>query len=380
MKKLFTVFLFSVLTVFLISCQNTSPSETKTKEDSDPQKNTEEKITMETKENPTKIILKEDTALYKATGRSYTDENGLHLTFAGDAVEFTLTCSGTLSMTYSADADLYFQIYMDGGEYNRLFAEKGKNKTLVLAEDLEEYEYTFRIVRDSDATPKAPLTAISAILFEGDKASVSPTEKNDLLIEFVGDSITAGKYTETQYDIDDLAIHKATNSYAYLTAENLGADYSIVARGGCGFFRVSTCPKTMNQLYPYYNGFAENPVSYTPQRKADIVVVALGTNDSKDNVTESYNNGTVPFASFEAALKDQLRLIREMHGSDVEIIIMYNMMSSNWSEEMKSVAASENTHILKVTKNKDGGKTHPSVAGHKTIAKELTKYIEENIL
>ncbi len=380
MKKFFLFFLLTVLSVFFLSCQDNSAPETKEKKDPKPQKTTEEKVTMDITENMTRIDLTEDSALYKTTGRGYTDENGLHLTFAGDALEFTLTCSGTLSMTYSADADLYFQIYMDGGEYSRLFAEKGKNKTLVIAEELEEYEYTFRILRDSDATPKAPLTAISAIYFEGDKESVSPTEENDLLIEFVGDSITAGKYTETQYAIEDLAIHKATNSYAYLTAENLGADYSIVARGGCGFFRVSTCPKTMNQLYPYYNGFAEDPVPYTATRKADIVVVALGTNDSAANVTESYESGTVPFATFEDALKDQIRLIRQMHGEDVKIILMYNMMSSNWSEEMKNVAASENTHILKVTKNKDGGKTHPSVAGHKTIARELTEYIQKNLL
>lgn len=378
MKKLL-LFLMTALALAFISCGNASANETEPKKDPAPEKTTEEKTTVtETKE--TKIILAEDTELYKTVGRGFVDENGLHLPFAGDALEFRVTCSGTLSMTYSADDDLYFQIYMDGGEYNRLLAKKGKNMTLVLAEDLEEYEYTFRIQRDSDAMPKAPVTTVSAISFTGDKESVSPTEENEILIEFVGDSITAGKYTETQYEIDDLAIHKPTNSYAYLTAEALGADYSIVARGGCGFFRVATCPKTMNQLYPYYNGFMENPVPYTATRKADIVVIALGTNDSETNVTESFSNGTVPFSNFKDALKDQIRLVREMHGSDVEIIIMYNMMSSGWAEEFKAVAAEENTHILKVTRNKDGGKSHPSKAGHKTIAKELTKYIEDNIL
>ncbi len=379
MKKLLVSLIFSLLSLCFLSCQE-APADSKTKEDPAPPKTEVETVITDEKGDNTVVSLSDNASLYKTFGRTYLNENGLNLTFAGDALEFTLTCSGTLSMTYSADADLYFQIYMDGGEYVRLLAKKGTNKTLVLAEDLEEYEYTFRIVRDSDATPKTHLTAISSISFDGDKASLSATEENDLLIEFVGDSITAGKYTETEYDIEDLAIHKATNSFALLTAEKLGADYSVVARGGCGFFRVSTCPRTMNQLYPYYNGFMAEPALYTPQRKADIVVIALGTNDSATNVTESYQNGTVPFATFEDALKDQIRLVREMHGADVEIILMYNMMSSTWADEFKSVAASENTHILKVTKNKDGGKTHPSTGGHQTIAKELTKYIQENIL
>ena len=380
MKRIL-VFIAALILLVMTSCA--APAEKKTEDKKPPKKENTMTETMETtleEDSKTKIDLTSESVSYKTFGRTYVNEKGLNIDFAGSGLEFDVECEGDIILHYNAALVTYFQIYVDGDEYIRFETEVGNNLSATIVEALPEGVHTIRIIRDTDINKNADVMAFSAIAFDGAAESFCATAEKDLFIEFVGDSITAGKYTETQYEITEEAIHKATNSYAYQLAELMDADFSIVARGGCGFFRVSTCPKTMNQLYPYVNGFAKEPVKYVPERKADVVILALGTNDSADNVTESYNKGTVPFATFEEALTDQIRLIREMHGNDVKIVLMYNMMSSNWANEMKAVAQKEGAYTIKVTKNKDGGKTHPSTAGHKVFAKELMEFLEDNVL
>ncbi|MBR2615937.1 MAG: hypothetical protein IKC69_04600 [Clostridia bacterium] len=342
---------------------------------------TEEKAPVAPLEGYTPFIysLADHVGGYKIFGRSFVNGFGLNVDFAANGFELEGEFGGEVLLEYSADVKTYFQVYIDGQPGERIVTGVGRSRTVRIADAVPNGVHTLRIVRDTDATKAGELMALKAVYLIGKEDSIHATPESDVYIEFVGDSITAGKYTEMQY-VEGDAIHKATNSYAYRTAVELGADYSVVARGGCGFFRVSTCPKTMNQLYPYQNGFAKEPVSYQPARRADVVVLALGTNDSASNVKESFENGTVPFATFEDALKDQIRLIREMHGQDVKIVLLYGMMSTTWEKEFKATAESEGTYLLKVTKNRAGGKNHPSTAGHTVMATELVRYLRSEVL
>lgn len=327
----------------------------------------------------TSIDLINETDLYKIMGRPYVTDGGLNMDFAGAAIEFEAELAGTVTMTCSAEAAVYFQIYMDGEPVKRVRVPAGDDQTVTIVDFADPGEHVIRIVRDSDASKTAQYMSVSSVDFVGKKETVKATPKQQLLIEFIGDSITAGKYTEMQYESGE-AIHKATNSYAYLTAEALGADYSVVARGGCGYFRVSSCPVPAHKLYPYYNGFMDEPVAYTAERKADVVVLALGTNDNTASVTESYENGTVPFATFVEAAQYVIGQIRAMHGQNVKIVLLHNMMTSSWETELKEVAELEGVYFLQVTQNREGGNNHPSADGHKVIAQELTVFLEETVL
>lgn len=375
MKKCLILLLLSlVLPGCLFSCTEKAPQSTASPSPVPLPSFTEEK-------GPRDTVLRFASSgiFYKSFGRTFVSEEGLHVNFGGNGLEFSAHLSGDVYLTYSGEVKTYFQIEVDGSAGERIVTEVGKNLKICIARGLSEGVHTIRIIRDTDATKKGELMALTGIEFFGLPESVSAPPDANLLIEFVGDSITAGKYTEMQYGQGD-AIHKATNSYAYRAAAALNADFSILARGGCGFFRVSTCPRTINQLYPYENGFEANPKPYTPARRADVVVVAMGTNDSTANVTESYQQGIVPFSTFDDALKDLIGQIRATHGEDVKIVLMYNMMSSSWETQFKRVAASENTFILKVTRNREGGNNHPSTEGHRVIAEELCRYLRETVL
>ncbi|KAH7340047.1 SGNH hydrolase-type esterase domain-containing protein [Pyrenochaeta sp. MPI-SDFR-AT-0127] len=105
-------------------------------------------------------------------------------------------------------------------------------------------------------------------------------------IEVIGDSITVG------YGIGALlpctntaALEDITKTYSALAADQLGADYSIVAWSGRGITRnyVQAAPDTspiISQLYSRY-GANDADGSYTFPRKQtpDAVVINIGTND-----------------------------------------------------------------------------------------------------
>ena len=325
------------------------------------------------------VSLKDETNLYKTYSRTYVANDGVNLDWAGSAIELTAEFAGDVYLHYSSQITCYFRCYVDGKEVSRVVTSAGTDEKVRIASNIHAGEHTLRLVRDTDAAKLGQLMVLKSLTFTGIKSSVKAPANKSLLIEFVGDSITAGKYTEMQYESGD-AIHAGTNSYAYLTAQALDADWSMVARGGCGYFRVSSCPKTMNQLYPYYNGFQENPTKYQPTRRADVVVLALGTNDGAANVKESYEKGIVPFATFEDAVKDLIQQARAMHGSDVKIVLLHGMMSTTWTPEFKKLAESEKVYRVQVSTNRDGGNNHPSIEGHIKNAEQLTKYLKENVL
>ncbi len=330
---------------------------------------------------PSEVVvnLATDTSLYKTFGRTYVNDEGLNMDFPAQGFEFEAECSGTVSIQYSGSVKTYFQVYVDGEAGLRICTKMGEDLTCAIAENLPEGKHVIRFVRDSDAARGAELMAIRSVTFTGKKSTVKATAEKPLYIEFIGDSITAGKYTSME-DVGTEGMHKATNSYAYLTAAALDADYSVIAKGGCGYFRIKTSPKTMNQLYPYYNGFLRNPQKYQTARKADVVVLALGTNDNETYVKESYNNGTVPFATYDEALNDMLSQIRGQHGEDVPIVLMYGMMNSVWEDNFKNAAKDERVHLVKVPQNREGGNDHPSVEGHKVFSQQLVDYLKTNVL
>ena len=126
-------------------------------------------------------------------------------------------------------------------------------------------------------------------------SAIKPTEKKDMLIEFIGDSITCG------YGIDDpdkdhhfvTATEDVTKAYAYLTAKTLDADYSMLSFSGYGIISGYTdndnkvSAQTVPQFYTKLGYSWGKNGDFSPQesewefsgRQPDLVVVNLGTND-----------------------------------------------------------------------------------------------------
>lgn len=105
-------------------------------------------------------------------------------------------------------------------------------------------------------------------------------------IQIIGDSISVGYGLDGTYPcVNSAALEDAEKTYGALAAQNLSADYDIVAWSGKGILRnyptgaVDNTP-VMPQLWTRY-GANDADGSYTFPRAdiPDIVVVNLGTND-----------------------------------------------------------------------------------------------------
>jgi lysophospholipase L1-like esterase len=108
------------------------------------------------------------------------------------------------------------------------------------------------------------------------------------LIEFVGDSITAGLGVEGAGDPNcrslDPNVENASKSFAYVTASALHADFSLISWSGKGVYknRSSTDTVTIPQLYGTIDPTVTTSAYAFPTTAAaqpQVVVVNLGTND-----------------------------------------------------------------------------------------------------
>lgn len=189
------------------------------------------------------------------------------------------------------------------------------------------------------------------------------------LVEFIGDSITAGHSTSTG----------ALTDYAWLVAEKMGADHTQIAVSGIalvnGYFYDKTGPwagmdnlyfKTRSALDCQDTPCADNPPwnfsTYTPT----LIVINLGTNDAFLNV---------PAGDFQKRYTDFLAAVRTKH-PNAEIAALgtfggHYLKETQAAVDARAGAGDTKVHFVKTegwvgsSDTVDG--VHPSDDGHVKI-------------
>ena len=319
-----------------------------------------------------KIDLKAEKTLYKTQGRTFMNDTGLVMLWPGNAIDFNAELGGELTLHYTAMDDGYLWVFVDGIRHTRTLLPKAENGAEIVLANIRPGAHTIRIVRDHDLNSKGLESIWQAVSFRGVKSSVKATEQKKLFIEYIGDSITSGKgaMSSAKYKGND-PNHSATHAYSYVSASMLDADYSLVSRGSCGFTKTSSsCPKTMANMYDYINCFAADDklVKYDFARKPDVVILALGTNDSTKG--------------FKDAALAMIEQIRARNGKDVKIVVQYGMMIQKHAATLEKVAKEAGVYSLKVTQDNTGGAgsskgtKHPGYKGHAKVAEELVAFLK----
>ena len=207
-------------------------------------------------------------------GRTYLTGGRLCLDHAASAVEIGVV-GNTLSVNMYATANSYARVFVDGKPLSTRIKIDAASKDYVIADDMGEGYHTVRIVKATEESSAQWKIAS----FKADKFFVLP-EKSDLKIEFIGDSITAGygvigSYGQS-YSVDNSDCSK---SYAYVAADILDADYSVVAWSGICTKLYYWCSNlNMTTLYKQISN--SNKKTYAFDFDADVVVVNLGTNEA----------------------------------------------------------------------------------------------------
>ena len=338
----------------------------------------------------------------KLIGRTYSDGNDLALLLSGSGCEFSFT-GKRLDISISCDEKSYLSgqscnypriaVICDGRFIVKKVIENPTEKYTIIDSETPVTK-NIRIIKLSEAAFSI------AVLHEAetdDDAVITPLPCKDLKIEFIGDSITCG------YGVDDsnvyskfsTAAENCMKSYAYLTAESLGADYSLFSYSGYGIISGYTpdgIRNTREVLPPYYetagfsygtvNGIKPHDIKWDFSRFVpDIVVINLGTNDNSFCTVHEE-----AFEEFEDKYIEFLATVRKNNPS-AEIICTIGIMNNETSPHVVNAAKRFNdkhTHVFEFTMQNGllgfSCDFHPSEDTHRYAAEELTDFIKKNIL
>ena len=315
----------------------------------------------------------------KVLGRSMICDDGLAVDWPASGIEFNAYCKGEIKITLTSTEPCKFAVYVDGTQVDDIKASAG-TADYTVATDLAEGLHSVGLVKKSDnAVESTPdiLTSISKIALCG-QLDVRQEDK-EFLIEFVGDSITCGLGTVAAGSMET----DATATYAYRLAQLLGVDYSFVAVSGIGVLESTDQNNglLMSDIYSYTNYYRDQTVKYEPTRKADLVIVALNTNDN-GRVQNSDRNA---YWEKSVALLSQIRAI---HGEDVKILwvsaLMFNTGTADsfisYSFRNRLGGEDAGYYYTTATPNSAGAFSHPSAEGHAANAEIIANYIREKNL
>ncbi len=228
----------------------------------------------------------------KPIGRTHYSDGKRFISMSGSGVEFLckgsyvyVTIMGDNAEDINENYQARFAIYKDG----ELFVDDTVNfKKKKYHIDINDFEKgaVIKIVKLSEAKHSGFYVGTIGSFCSGD---IEPTEDKTLKIEFIGDSLTCGYGIEAgSVGTFSTKTENFTKTYAYLTAERLNADYSVISFSGYGLLsgytpngvinREDTVGKYYDKSALYYDGGKAlwNFSSFVP----DFVVINLGANDS----------------------------------------------------------------------------------------------------
>ena len=241
----------------------------------------------------TQSIIPASEENVKFTGRNYCDGDGVTwLVQSGSAVEFNVSAQSA-EVTILGDDNINndekyrprYAVIVDGEIIlDEIMSEK--EKTVELFSGNVNRSAEVKIIHLSEAN-NGTVGVGDIKVNSSSSIPVSPMPEKDLLIEFIGDSITCAYGVEgtSAYENFKTSTENFMKSYAYLTAQKLNADYSAVCYSGHGIvsgYSQDGDINTESLVPPVYNKIGKikpYDTEWNFKRKPDVIVINLGTND-----------------------------------------------------------------------------------------------------
>lgn len=351
--------------------------------------------------------MSEAAQVFKATekhvkiiGRTYDYNGVLWLALSGSGVEFSF-CGKKAEIKLKGDAialsgnnQARIGIYVNG---QRVIDDMVNElvKTYTVFESNTEQNVTVRVIKLSEAAMSTVgIEEITVDVTEG----IKPTPENVHKIEFIGDSITCGYGIDDENELHSFstATEDVTKTYAYLTAQELHADYSMVAYSGYGIISGYTenDQKLTTHLVPdYYEKVGKSDGKFDgslePQSVSwdfktfvpDLIVINLGTNDDSYTKDDTHKQ-----AEYAEQYVEFLKVVRR-NNENATILCplgimgdrLYPFVEQAVNEYKKETGDAHITTMkFDVQLPADGyaADWHPSKATHMKAAKQLTAHIK----
>ncbi len=328
------------------------------------------------------------TESVKTVGRTSTDDIGLAVHTTGGGIAFYSECAGDVTLDLLTRNDFaetqYFTVVVDGERRRECIdnrSRKAKENTLTLASDLPQGMHAFEIYRQTEEVNAA--CWFTALHLSGNPI---PMANAPMLIEFVGDSITAGYGIlplSAGKGADDPEGQDGTATYAYQTAQALGLDFQACCTSGYGAYRGWNQGNTnLKDMYPYtaYHHNADTGKEmWAFSRPADIVVINLGTNDATVGRSKGVTDTT-----FRKGAKELIELVKEKN-PNAKIVWATGMMGTFFLKPLTSLTeelggAQAGYYVCELPKGTSGTAGHPNAEEHTAAAKVLTEFLREQVL
>jgi lysophospholipase L1-like esterase len=271
----------------------------------------------------------------------------------------------------------YLEVVVDGKA--KRIQTKASRDTIDISGNLSDGEHTLVICKDTEAN--IGYIELVGFMFHEIVKPLSPPKRK---IEFIGNSITCG----TGADLSEIPCgkgvwqdqHNAYMSYGPVTARTLNAQYHLSAVSGIGLMR-SCC--NMNIIMPQVFdkiSMRNDTINWDFNKyQPDVVTVCLGQNDGIQDSTSFCDN----YIAF-------LKQLRKYYPKAMMICLTSPMADERLAAFMKRSLASivktvNDNGDKKVTRYffskqyHNGCDSHPDLAEHQQIAKELTAFIKKTM-
>lgn len=319
----------------------------------------------------------------KFIGRFYIKDEITWLVLSGSSIEFYLTgksaemnLAGDNSAIYLAeDQRPRYAIYVDDKQL--IDTTMGElEKTIELFNNPEEKEIKIRIILLSEGS-HGPIGIKNVKVNSCSQKVIRPSEYKKFRIEYIGDSITCAYGIECASTSEPFqtTTQNFEKSYAYLSAQELDADYSGVCYSGSG---VAGGGSQMPDHYTKTNAFTSYNEEWDFTKfPNDVVLINLGTNDSGYAAESKHDEYIQKYASF-------LELIRKKNPNAYIVCTLGMMGCENLFpliEKAISLLGDEkiSSFLLPQQKIEDGigSQYHPNAVTHAKAGKIVAEKIRE---
>ena len=324
-------------------------------------------------------------------GRFNPDETACALWWSGAGVR--TRCDGARLEVEATAADdehiPFMSVTVDGAPAARFALRPGTHHYDLLGRMEPGVCHEVAVLRDSQPTycDTAPVV-LDAFHAEG---RLSAPDFRPRLVEFLGDSLTVGEGTVGPQSAMEWRMLWISNQFAFpsLAAEALHADKRLVALGGWGAcLSFDANPEhAIGRIYDRLCGACpagDAPYDFAAQRKADAVVINLGTNDAGAIGSLS---GAQRDAAIEALEDCAVWLLKDVRRRNPQAAILwaYGLCGKDMEAplrravERRIAAGDDRLRYLDLDDcgGQLGSRMHPGRAAHRRAAAQIIATLEE---
>lgn len=353
-------------------------------------------------------------------GRTLDHNNVRYFDYSASGFSFTMTGKRAVA-TILSDADKWEEIYRGvlgvilthpsentatnktlPAEIKKIRLDQNKNQ-ITLFESEKEETVTIKVIRLSEAI--YGYSGLEQLEVDGTVLPAENTVQKQSFqnpkIEVIGDSITCGYGIEGECgkDVFTTMQERPDLAYAYLTMQNLNANFHLVSRSGIGLISCYADPETfqvpnlseplMSQVWPYTDRFLSERLGLEPEVwdaskfQPDLVILHLGTNDQSwvrglEDRRQSFINLYEQMLEAIHRRSPNAKILGCLGAMGQDLCTAAQEAITRFSKTFPAVPVKFVTFPMQDEQN-DGIGTdwHPSAKTHKKMADQLTAAINE---